>query len=110
MPRTENKLTPKVIGDMLYHESGGIAVGSPEWYTWLEQEENKVFYVELQAGTFTARREPRRSGGLHKYYWYAYRQKGHKLCKAYLGTPRQLTLTRLVNAAQQITEKFEALS
>ena len=107
MPRTENKSTPKVIGDTLYHESGGLTVGSPEWWAWLNHQENKIFYVELSVGSFTARKERRRSGDHNRTYWYAYRNHGQKLYKCYLGVSERLTLTRLTEVARQITEKIE---
>lgn len=107
MPRTENKSTPKVIGDVLYHESGGIVVGSSEWWAWLNHEANTVFYVELSVGIFTARKEPRRSGDHDRTYWYAYRHQGDKLYKCYLGVSERLVLMRLTVVARQITERIE---
>lgn len=105
MPRKENKLTPKVIGDTLYHDGGGLTVGTAEWFIWLNQDEQRLFYVDTPAGTFTARKEPRRSGHFDKHYWYAYRHEGRKVYKAYLGQSEQLTPTRLYNVARQLADK-----
>jgi hypothetical protein len=108
MARAENKTTAKVIGDMLYHSEGGCAVGSAEWFAWLNQEDHRLFYVEVSAGTFTARKEPRRyKGHPNKHYWYAYRHEGTKVHKAYLGQSEQLTSTRLYNVARQLAERID---
>jgi len=108
MPRTENKTTPKVIGDMLYHDAGGIVVGSREWLAWLDQEGHNQFYFESPIGTFTASKESRN----HQMYWYAYRRtvrKRHgpietKLHKAYLGKSEDLTADRLIEIARQLAD------
>src|SRR5215211_4535020 len=105
MPRSENKTTPKVIGDILYYDEGGLTVGSVEWYAWLNQEDHRIFYVEVSAGTFTARKEPRRSGNAGRHYWYAYRHEGVKLHKSYLGRSEQLTAQRLAEVARQLADK-----
>jgi hypothetical protein len=47
-------------------------------------------------GTFTARKELRSWGGV---YWTAYRTRGEKLRKAYLGKAEDLTLEGLGDAA-----------
>jgi len=110
MLRAENKSTPKVIGDMLYHDEGEIVVGSPEWLTWLDQDGHSRFYYESPIGTFTASKESRN----HQMYWYAYRRtlrKRHgpietKLHKAYLGKSEDLTADRLVAVAQQLAAEI----
>jgi len=110
MSRAENKTTPKVIGDMLYHDEGGIVVGSPEWLAWLDQDGNGRFYYESPIGTFTASKESRN----HQMYWYAYRRalrKVHgpsetKLHKAYLGKSEDLTAERLIEIAQQLAAEI----
>jgi LuxR family maltose regulon positive regulatory protein len=109
MPRAENKTTAKVIGDMLYYDQGGLTVGSAEWFAWLNQEDHRLFYVEVSAGTFTARKEPRRwKGNSGKHYWYAYRHQGVKVHKAYLGQSEQLTSTRLYNVARQLAQQVQS--
>jgi hypothetical protein len=107
MPRSENKATPLVVGDTLYHPDGGLTVGSVEWFAWLNQAEHRLFYVESPAGSFTARKEPRRSGHFDRHYWYAYRHQGRKMYKAYLGQSEQLTATRLYNVAHQLAQKVQ---
>jgi LuxR family maltose regulon positive regulatory protein len=105
MSRAENKTTPKVIGDMLYHDQGGLTVGSAAWFAWLDQDEHSAFYVETSAGTFTARKEQRRSGRFPRCYWYAYRKQASKLHKMYLGRSEELTSARLVEVAQRLSDQ-----
>lgn len=83
----------------------GIAVGSPEWFTWLEQAES--FRFENNVGTFTARKEARARGGM---YWTAYRRAGGKLHRVYLGASDDLTPERLQQAARDLVascQKFQ---
>ncbi len=109
MSRRENKTTPRVYAGVLYNDSGGFNVGSPEWWTWLKQEGHSTFYVETREGTFTARREWRRSGGRNVLYWYAYRRHKNKLHTVYLGKSEDLSLARLVEVARQLAEVLEAV-
>lgn len=74
-----------------------VLVGSAEWYDLLEQIDS--FSFEDHSGcSFTARREQRKQG----YYWYAYRNRGKKLRKVYLGKADQLQPTRLQAAARAL--------
>ena len=74
-----------------------IEVGSPAWFEALERL--KSFAYESEAGhTFTARREKRRRGE----YWYAFRRRGGKVRKAYLGRPNALTPALLAQKAAEL--------
>ena len=101
MPRAENKSTPVIISGMLYHNEGGLAVGSVSWFAWLSQEQHTTFYYESPAGSFTARKEIRKG---YRWYWYAYRRAGphSKLHKCYLGKSEQLTAEHLLDIAQRL--------
>src|SRR6266480_2399910 len=72
-----------------------IAVGGSAWQGWLEEPSNTVFGFEHLASRFTARRELQRG----HWYWYAYRRRGGRLRKAYLGRSSDLTLERLTEVA-----------
>jgi len=78
-----------------------IAVDSAAWAAWLEDRATHSFSFQSPAGTFTARKE-RRSGG-DEGYWSAYRKRGGKLRKVYLGKAERLTLARLEDAAAALT-------
>jgi predicted ATPase/DNA-binding NarL/FixJ family response regulator len=73
-----------------------ITIGTPAWYSWLEQ--HRSFSFETPCMTFTARKEQRPGG----WYWYAYRRSQGKLHTAYLGKSEELTLERLTTAAQAL--------
>jgi hypothetical protein len=105
MPRTEHKTTPKVENGYLYDDVGGCSVGSAAWFAWLDM--HTIFYFVSPDGTFTARRESRRSGHFDKYYWYAYRRDHNVLYKCYLGRPGELSVARLADVAQQLAEKIK---
>jgi LuxR family maltose regulon positive regulatory protein len=78
-------------------EHTSVLVGSARWYQMLEQIDS--FGFEDQSGrSFTARREPRDQ----QWYWYAYRKRGKKLRKLYLGKAEQLKPARLQAAARQL--------
>lgn len=86
--------TPRVQQGLLKaRDECNIAVGTPDWYVWLEQ--NSAFGFACAGGTFTARKESR-SGS---QYWYAYRRRQGLLHSAYLGKSRDLTLARLSEVA-----------
>lgn len=73
-----------------------VAVGSPQWFSWLSSEENVSFFFKDEAGSFTARKERRQRGGR---YWIAYRSRGGKLAKTYMGRGEELTHERLSEIA-----------
>ncbi|KAB8140609.1 hypothetical protein F8S13_22935 [Chloroflexia bacterium SDU3-3] len=62
-----------------------IALGSPDWYTWLESAQH--FSYRDAGGSFTARHEERAGGR----YWYAYRRSQGRLRKRYLGRSQDLS-------------------
>ena len=101
MARKEHKLTPKVIGVMLYSDSDGILLETAAWYDWLE--EHTTFYLESPEGTFTARREARADGS----FWYAFRRVRRKLYKSYLGRSTDLTCERLRQVARRLAERAQ---
>jgi hypothetical protein len=82
----------------------GITVDSPAWAAWLRDPATRSFSFRGSSGTFTARKE-RRSGGAE--YWSAYRKRGGKLRKVYLGKAEKLTLARLEDAATKLAGRGE---
>ncbi len=88
---------PLVRGDRLYwpddeqNQQTSFVVGTDAWYAWLADLHIQSFSFQNQPGAFTARRERKR----HGWYWYAYRKRGGKLHKAYLGKNEEMTLERL---------------
>jgi hypothetical protein len=101
MARKEHRLTPKVIGVMLYSEVDGILLETAAWYDWLEN--HTTFYLESAEGTFTARREVRAGGS----FWYAFRRVRRKLYKVYLGRSVDLTRERLQHIACRLAERTQ---
>ena len=96
---------PRVADGVLYDQeppgAPEIAVDSPVWTAWLEDRATHSFSFEGPSGTFTARKEHR--SGSNEEYWSAYRKRGGKLQKVYLGKAEKLTLTRLDEAATQLS-------
>ncbi|HEY0604095.1 MAG TPA: LuxR C-terminal-related transcriptional regulator [Herpetosiphonaceae bacterium] len=76
---------------------GPITVGTPAWFTWLE--EATAFTFTSPAGSFNARKERRIRGG---WYWKAYRTVNGTLHRAYLGKRENLTLDQLERAAVKL--------
>lgn len=99
-PLTKDK--PLVRNNLLLVTGGdpGVAspvpLGTPQWYAWLADHSSFVF--EGSAGRLNARREVRRGGE----YWYAYRRRGGKLYKTYLGRAQDLTQARLEQASARL--------
>ncbi len=100
---------PHVADGVLYAQSQPgapeIMVDSPAWAAWLEDMATHSFSFEGPGGTFTARKE-RRAGG-DEEYWSAYRKRGGKLRKVYLGKAKKLTLARLDEAAAALSGHVE---
>src|SRR5262245_50235655 len=92
------RTTPQVVNDRLtgHGAANSVAVGSPAWFTWLEQASRFAF--RDSAGTFTARREAHGRGA----YWRAYRTVGGRQRRAYLGRSADLTLERLRAVAAKL--------
>ncbi|HET8842709.1 MAG TPA: LuxR C-terminal-related transcriptional regulator [Ktedonobacteraceae bacterium] len=87
--------TPRVEQETLVlpaGQSAPVEVGSQQWYSWLSDEGNSSFFFVNEAGSFTARKEKRARGG---WYWIAYRSRGGKLAKTYIGRSEDLTFERL---------------
>ena len=76
-----------------------IAIGSDAWREWLGARDTTSFRFEGDGASFTARREVR-SG--HSY-WYAYRRRGRRVEKAYLGRSEAIDLNRLRDAALRLS-------
>src|SRR5579863_8519316 len=95
---------PVVRGDLLCWPDGAqdpvapVVVDTAAWYDWLANASTQSFSFQSQCGTFTARRERKR----HGWYWYAYRKRGGKLYKAYLGRHEDMTLERLNATAETL--------
>ncbi len=75
-----------------------LQVGSSAWARWLEEPRTTSFRFEHGTSSFTARKERQRTG----WYWYAYRRRGGRLRKAYLGRSRDLTLEHLVKIGTRL--------
>lgn len=84
-------------GVLLTDGAEPITIGTREWFAWLA--EHGDFIYRDGTGHFSARRETRR--GLP--YWYAYRWRGGKLGKTYLGKSDGLTRERLEHAGARLT-------
>jgi hypothetical protein len=94
-----------IIEDGALHQPGGtapIALDSPAWFAWLEDEDHCSFHAAHPCGDFTARKERKQRGQL---YWVAYRQVNNKLYKVYLGKSACLTIVRLQAAAEALAHK-----
>src|SRR5215210_1489617 len=96
--------TPYVADGMLrVPEPSGrpeIEVDSASWAAWLTDPATRSFSFRASGGRYTARKEHRSRGG---EYWVAYRKRGGKLHKAYLGKAQDLTLVRLNDVAAALT-------
>src|SRR5829696_6105624 len=96
MPRR----TPYVADGMLHvPELSGrpeIEVGSASWAAWLTDPATRSFSFQGSSCRYTARKEHRSRGS---EYWVAYRKRGGKLHKAYLGKAQDVTLARLTDVA-----------
>jgi len=94
------RTTPLVRFDTLVYQENRqnrlLKVETPEWYAWLTTV--STFAFSSNSGTFTARKE--QVGNLRGgWYWKAYRKRGGKLHRAYLGKSEELTLARLNEVA-----------
>ena len=94
---------PYVVDGVLHlpESSGGpeIAIGSPSWDAWLGDPLTRSFSFRGPSGAFTARKEYRAHGDA---YWTAYRRRGGRLRKVYLGKAEKLTIERLNDAAEAL--------
>lgn len=100
MPRQ----TPVVQRDVLLWRQDDVehtvAVGTGEWFAWLNTATTFAFAGD--EGSFTAHKERRQRGG---WYWKAYRKRRNRLHRFYLGKSEDLTLERLRAAAATLAAK-----
>ncbi len=99
----ENQTTAIVAGEALIYQRDGeryqLGVGTSAWYAWLQTA--TIFRVRSPFGTFTMRRE--QAGHKHgAWYWRAYRKRGGKLQRVYVGQAEEVTLERLNAVARQL--------
>jgi LuxR family maltose regulon positive regulatory protein len=92
-----------VLDETLIYQRNGrqitITVGSPAWYTWLQDA--TAFTFKNDEGHFSAHKA-RSSNRRGSWYWYAYRrQRGH-LFNLYLGTAEKLTVQHLHEATHEL--------
>src|SRR5215470_15832949 len=104
----DDKIIPVVQGETLLSLSNGqhdrVQVGTPAWYAWLESATR--FALRSPFGTFTARKE--RAGHQRgEWYWRAYRKRGGKLYRAYLGHSTALTGAHLHAVAAKLSAQQE---
>lgn len=83
---------------MLEFCNTALPVDSVEWYNWISA--NNKFRYECEEGGFSARRENRGNNT----YWYAYRRKGGRLFKVYMGKSKGLNRRTLEEASHALTE------
>jgi predicted ATPase/DNA-binding CsgD family transcriptional regulator len=94
------KNLPTVTGKTLLYQKQGheqfVRVGTPAWYTWLQQA--RAFTFRTSSRQYTVRKEQasNRRGG---WYWKAYYRRAGKLCSTYLGKSERLSLERLQELA-----------
>ena len=96
MARTTPLVQAETVTWSMDRHEHQLTVGTPAWYAWLE--EVSIFAFVSDMGTFTARKEPVKSGGA---YWKAYRKRDRKLHHAYLGKSQDVTLQRLQRGGQR---------
>jgi LuxR family maltose regulon positive regulatory protein len=84
-------------------DTPSLRVGTPEWYLWLAKTDHRSFSMRCYAGGFTARHEQQR----HGWYWYAYRKRGGKSYKVYLGKSEDVTRERLYEVAMRLAHSEE---
>jgi LuxR family transcriptional regulator, maltose regulon positive regulatory protein len=100
--------TPYVADGVLHvpgtRDDPEIEVDSASWVAWLTDPATRSFSFQSPSGRYTARKEHRSRGG---EYWVAYRKRGGKLHKTYLGKVGAVTLDRLDDAAVALAEHGE---
>src|SRR5712691_1077540 len=101
------RTTPRVERGVLVSPNarvGPVSVGSQQWFSWLAEYNTISFFFAHEAGSFTARKERRKRGG---WYWIAYRSRGGRLSKTYLGRSEDLTLERLREVTALLTGQLK---
>jgi len=81
-----------------------IVLGGSDWWRWLADQSVTTFRFEAGGRSFTARRELKHGG----WYWYAYRKRGGRLHKTYLGKSETLSPARLDTAASALSQQASA--
>src|SRR5690242_11728920 len=105
-----SRSTPTIHNNTLFllqeEQALEIAVGSSQWFEWLNQATSTIFSFQSPAGTYTARKE---IAGNHRggWYWKAYRKHRGTLYRAYLGKPEDLTPARLGEIAQTLATRID---
>ncbi len=93
-----------IVRDGTLHIGDGsrtIPIDSTDWAEWLDTPTTSSFRFEHGLTAFTARRERQKAG----WYWYAYRRRGGRLYKAYLGPSAELGTLRLQAVAASLAER-----
>lgn len=104
----QNRMSRKtpLAADGFLRETDGISVvalGSLDWFAWLQDERHHTFHFAHPTGGFTARREHKQRG---HGYWVAYRQFHNKLYKSYLGKTEALTETHLCDVSKALAAQI----
>src|SRR5215204_7597624 len=98
--------TPYVADGVLHvpgtRDDPEIEVDSASWVAWLTDPATRSFSFQGPSCRYTARKEHRSRGG---EYWVAYRKRGGKLHKAYLGKAEDVTLDRLEDVAAVMADR-----
>src|SRR4051794_30353996 len=96
---------------LVFSDAAGIEhtliIGSPEWYRWLADEQQRSFVFACADGSFQARKERKQRGGC---YWIAYRRAHGKIHKRYLGKSEELSPARLHAAAQLLEQSAPSVA
>ena len=89
------------IQDMMFVNGGDtpVAVGSPEWFSWLREVQPPSFSLHQEGLTVTLRAE-RRGAAL---FWYAYHKQQGRLRKVYAGPSSMLTQEHLTTVLTKVT-------
>src|SRR5262245_51799016 len=83
----------------VWRTNDSVPIGDEGWRQWLTAPETTSFHFEDDGASFTARRELRRS----RVYWYAYRRRGPRLAKVYMGRSDEIDLDRLCVTAARLS-------
>jgi hypothetical protein len=111
MSTTTPRIWTEAWGDQAYLDGPAderIALDSAAWFAWLEAPTTTSFaYPVCDAscgyivGVMTVRKERRQRG---RDYWSAYRRRGRRLCKVYLGPASAVTRARLDEVARSFLQ------
>lgn len=79
-----------------------ITIGSPAWFSRIENEHPRFSFELDNDRTVTLRAEEKQRGS---FYWVAYKRHGEKLRKQYVGRTDALTYERLCEVCQFLNSK-----